>query len=189
MYFRLLVQALQKYHSSCDRCRRFQANLWFCREEHSCRRRRLPQARFLVRLYVPLIFRSNRFGIRPFKGFKVGGVPFFLPVQNVKAVLVLNAELVLNLAKVAYAPSFSSSFRNSASERFLSNIFCTALYRSSVQFFCGVRLGGRRPAAPRLLLLPTKSFDFAGAPFSVGSSPHHIKKQIPPKAVSAFWCG
>ena len=139
----------------------------------------MPQARFLAGLYVPLIFRSDCLRIRLFKGFKVGGQPCFLLIQNVKAVLVLNAELVLDFAEVAYAPSFSNSFRNSASERFLSNIFCTALYRSSVQFFCGVRLGGRCPAAPRLLLFPTKSFDFAGSPFSVGSSPHHKAKEPP----------
>ena len=38
---------------------------------------------------------------------------------------------------------------------------------------------GRRPAAPRLLLFPTKSFDFAGSPFAVGSSPHHKAKEPP----------
>lgn len=38
----------------------------------------------------------------------------------------------MDFAEAVYAPSFSSSFRNSVSDRFLSNIFCTALYRSSV---------------------------------------------------------
>ena len=57
-------------------------------------------ARFLAGLYAALVLGSDCFRIRLFKGFKVCGQPRFLPIQNVKAVLVLNAELVLDFAEV-----------------------------------------------------------------------------------------
>lgn len=57
-------------------------------------------ARFLAGLYAALVLGSDCLRIRLFKGFKVSGQPRFLLIQNVKAVLVLNAELVLDFAEV-----------------------------------------------------------------------------------------
>lgn len=57
-------------------------------------------ARFLAGLYAALVLGSDRFRIRFFKSLKVCGQPRFLLIQNVKAVLVLNAELILDFAEV-----------------------------------------------------------------------------------------
>lgn len=57
-------------------------------------------AHFLAGLYAALVLGSDCLRIRLFKGFKVSGQPCFLLIQNVKAVLVLNAELVLDFAEV-----------------------------------------------------------------------------------------
>ena len=148
----------------------------------------MPQARFLAGLYVPLILGSDCLRIRLFKGFKVCGQPRFLPIQNVKAVLVLNAELVLDFAEVAYAPSFSSSFRNSASDRFLSNIFCTALYRSSVQFFCSARAAAA--ALPlRGCSSSPQSLSTLRGPLLQWVQVLIIKQKSLPSGGSFAWCG
>ena len=57
-------------------------------------------ARFLAGLYAALVLGSDCLRIRLFKGFKVCGQPCFLLIQNIKAVLVLNAELILDFAEV-----------------------------------------------------------------------------------------
>lgn len=57
-------------------------------------------ARFLTGLYAALILGSDCLRIRFFKGLEVCGQPRFLLIQNIKAVLVLNAELILDFAKV-----------------------------------------------------------------------------------------
>ena len=57
-------------------------------------------ARFLAGLYAALVLGSDCLRIRLFKSLEVSGQPRFLLIQNVKAVLVLNAELVLDFAEV-----------------------------------------------------------------------------------------